>query len=35
MAVLKPADIEHAFDLETQLRHVDTIFDRVFQEVAA
>ena len=35
MAVLKPADIEHAFDLTTQLRHVDTIFERVFQEVAA
>jgi adenylosuccinate lyase len=35
MAVLKPADIDHAFDLTTQLRHVDTIFDRVFQEVAA
>jgi len=35
MAVLTPADIERAFDLDTQLRHVDTIFERVFQEVAA
>ncbi len=35
MAVLKPADVERAFDLETQLRHVDAIFERVFQEVAA
>jgi adenylosuccinate lyase len=35
MAVLKPADIEHAFDLATQLRHIDTIFERVFQEVVA
>jgi adenylosuccinate lyase len=34
-AVLTPADIERAFDLGTQLRHVDTIFERVFQEVAA
>ena len=33
-AVLKPADIERAFDLGEQLRHVDHIFDRVFQEVA-
>jgi adenylosuccinate lyase len=32
--VLKPADIERAFDLGEQLRHVDHIFDRVFQEVA-
>ena len=35
MTVLTPADIDRAFDLETQLRHVDTIFERVFQEVAA
>ena len=35
MGVLKPADLEHAFDLGTQLRHVDTIFERVFQEVTA
>jgi adenylosuccinate lyase len=33
--VLPPADIEKAFDLDEQLRHVDHIFDRVFQEVAA
>ena len=35
MSVLTPADVERAFDLDTQLRHVDTIFQRVFQEVAA
>jgi adenylosuccinate lyase len=34
-AVLSPAEIERAFDLDVQLRHVDQIFDRVFQEVAA
>ena len=28
--VLPPAEIERAFDLDEQLRHVDTIFDRVF-----
>jgi len=28
--VLSPADVERAFDLDEQLRHVDTIFDRVF-----
>jgi len=33
-AVLPPADIERAFDLGEQLRHVDHIFNRVFQEVA-
>ena len=33
-AVLPPADIERAFDLGEQLRHVDDIFERVFQEVA-
>jgi adenylosuccinate lyase len=32
-AVLPPADIERAFDLTEQLRHVDDIFQRVFQEV--
>jgi adenylosuccinate lyase len=31
-AVLSAADIEQAFDLDRQLRHVDTIFARVFQE---
>jgi adenylosuccinate lyase len=30
-AVLKPADIERAFDLEDQLKHVDDVFERVFQ----
>ena len=33
--VLTPADIDRAFDLDTQLRHVDAVFERVFQEVAA
>ena len=28
--VLPPAEIERAFDLDVQLRHVDAIFDRVF-----
>jgi adenylosuccinate lyase len=32
-AVLEPAEIERAFDLGEQLRHVNHIFDRVFQEV--
>jgi adenylosuccinate lyase len=32
--VLSPADIERAFDLNDQLKHVDAIFDRVFQETA-
>ncbi len=31
--VLSPAEIEHAFDLTAQLRHVDRVFERVFQEV--
>ena len=31
--VLSPQDIERAFDLNAQLRHVDHIFARVFQEV--
>jgi adenylosuccinate lyase len=30
--VLPPADIERAFDLDEQLKHVNHIFDRVFQE---
>ena len=34
-AVLSQAEIERAFDLDVQLRHVDGIFERVFQEVAA
>ena len=33
-AVFHPADIERAFDLDQQLRHVNDIFGRVFQEVA-
>jgi adenylosuccinate lyase len=33
-AVLPPADVERAFNLDEQLRHVDDIFGRVFQEVA-
>jgi len=32
---LPPADIERAFDLDEQLKHVDYIFDRVFQPVRA
>ena len=34
-AVLSRSEIERAFDLDVQLRHVDQIFERVFQEVAA
>src|SRR5436190_727649 len=34
-AVLPPAAIERAFDLNDQLKHVDDIFDRVFQPVPA
>jgi adenylosuccinate lyase len=30
--VLGPAEIEHAFDLNAQFRHVDDVFDRVFQD---
>jgi len=30
--VLDPAAIERAFDLGEQFRHVDQIFDRVFQD---
>jgi adenylosuccinate lyase len=32
---LPPAEIERAFDLKDQLKHVDHIFERVFQEVMA
>jgi adenylosuccinate lyase len=32
--VLSPAEIERAFDLHVQLRHVDDIFDRVFGKAA-
>ena len=32
--VLPPAVIERAFDLDEQMKHVDHIFGRVFQEVA-
>jgi len=31
--VLTAGDIEHAFDLDEQLKHVDDVFERVFQEV--
>ena len=34
-SVLPPPDIERAFDLKDQLKHVDHIFDRVFTEVPA
>jgi hypothetical protein len=30
---LTPAEVERAFDLNDQLRHVDHVFERVFQEV--
>src|SRR2546428_13563315 len=33
--VLTPAEIERAFDLDEQLKHVDQVFDRVFQTVSA
>ena len=33
-AAVSAADIERAFDLGDQLKHVDQIFERVFQEVA-
>jgi adenylosuccinate lyase len=32
--VLTAAEIEYAFDLNDQLKHVDDVFERVFQEVA-
>jgi adenylosuccinate lyase len=31
MAILSPADVEKAFDLHVQLRHVDEIIDRAFR----
>jgi adenylosuccinate lyase len=34
-SALPPAEIERAFDLGEQLKHVDHIFDRVFQAVQA
>jgi adenylosuccinate lyase len=34
-AVLPAEEIERAFDLNTQLRHVDEIYDRVFKTVTA
>jgi adenylosuccinate lyase len=33
--VLATSDIERAFDLDEQLKHVDYVFDRVFQTVSA
>ena len=33
-SVLPAADIERAFDLKEQLRHVDAIFERVFSPAA-
>jgi adenylosuccinate lyase len=33
--VLSPSEIERAFDLDEQLKHVDHIFDRVFHPVRA
>jgi adenylosuccinate lyase len=33
-AAVSPADVERAFDLGAQLKHVGEIFERVFQEVA-
>jgi hypothetical protein len=33
--VLGKAEIQQAFDLDEQLRNVDTIFDRVFQTAPA
>ena len=32
--VLPPPEIERAFDLHEQLKHVDAVFDRVFQPVS-
>jgi hypothetical protein len=32
---MTPAEIARAFDLDDQLKHVDQIFDRVFQPVSA
>ena len=33
--ILGPSEIERAFDLDEQLKHVDHIFDRVFHSVHA
>jgi adenylosuccinate lyase len=33
MTVLTRDDIERAFDLRDQFRHVDEIFDRVFERI--
>ena len=33
--VLTPADIDRAFDLGQQFRHVDEVFDRVFTPESA
>jgi hypothetical protein len=33
--VLPPAEIERAFNLGEQLRHVDVIFERVFGDAGA
>jgi hypothetical protein len=33
--VLAPAELERAFDLKEQFRHVDDIFERVFQTESA
>jgi adenylosuccinate lyase len=33
-AVLRPEEIEQAFDLDHQLRHVDVVFNRVFADTA-
>jgi adenylosuccinate lyase len=33
--VLSPAEIDKAFDLSDQFKHLDEVFERVFQEVAA
>ncbi len=33
--VLSAEEIERAFDLDEQLRHIDQIFDRVFHAVRA
>jgi adenylosuccinate lyase len=35
VAVLPPAEIERAFDLDNQLRNIDVIFDRVFGAAGA
>ena len=35
MAVLTPGDVDRAFSLDEQLKHVDHIFDRVFRPVGA